>query len=190
MDPIELFSMWYEEAQTNEINDPNAMSLATSTLDGRPSVRMVLLKEFSKHGFIFYTNLNSRKGRELRDNNNCALGFHWKSLRKQVRIEGTVEQVEEGIADKYFESREYLSQVGAWASMQSEPMQNVFSLQNEVAKIMTRYPTGDVPRPPFWSGFNITPHCMEFWSDGKYRLHQRFLYRLEDGKWNRTRLFP
>ena len=190
MHPIDLFSLWYEEAQVKEVNDPNAMSLATSTLDGKPSVRIVLLKEFSKAGFVFYTNLESRKGLELKNNSHCALLFHWKSLTKQVRIEGTAKTVDEGIADKYFESREYLSQIGAWASQQSEVMPSAGSLKAEIARLMRQYPEGDIPRPPFWSGFIISPKIIEFWIDGQNRLHQRYSYAKENNKWVRSRLYP
>lgn len=190
VDPIKLFSVWFEEAQATEINDPNAMSLATSTLNGIPSVRMVLLKDFSDAGFIFYTNLHSRKGSELEANKHCALIFHWKSLKKQVRIEGIAEAVDEAVADKYFESRDYLSKIGAWASDQSKVMPTSSSLVTKVTKLMVKYRPGSVPRPPHWSGFTVVPERIEFWSQGKSRMHRRTLYIRNNSEWITARLYP
>ena len=188
-DPIELFSVWFKEAE-REINDPNAMSLATSTLNGIPSIRMVLLKDFSDAGFVFYTNLRSRKGSELDANKHCALNFHWKSLKKQVRIEGVAKAVDEAVADKYFESRDYLSKIGAWASHQSEVMQTSNSLQIKIAELLFKYALGSVPRPPHWSGFTVVPKRIEFWSQGESRMHRRLLYVKNGSEWITARLYP
>lgn len=191
-DPFELFSQWLSEAEESELNDPNAMSVATADAAGRPSLRMVLLKGHDANGFVFYTNLESRKGTQLAENPNAALLFHWKSLRRQVRVEGPVEPVSDEEADAYFESRPRGSQIGAWASDQSRVCESKFALEKRVASYAAKFNIGTVPRPAHWSGFRIIPLRIEFWSDGKFRLHDRHLYRRgaagED--WTVERLFP
>ncbi|SCA57696.1 Pyridoxine/pyridoxamine 5'-phosphate oxidase [Candidatus Terasakiella magnetica] len=188
--PISLFHEWMEEAEKNEINDPNAMSLATANKDGIPSVRMVLLKGADEKGFVFYTNLKSRKARELMENPNAALCLHWKSLRKQVRVEGAIEPVSDEEADEYFQSRARVSRIGAWASKQSQEMEGRFELEKRVAEYTAKFGVGEIPRPDFWSGFRLKPKVIEFWSDQKFRLHDRIVYEVNDGNWATVRLFP
>ncbi|ABC23424.1 pyridoxamine 5'-phosphate oxidase [Rhodospirillum rubrum] len=194
-DPYALFAEWLEEAGTTEPNDPNAMALATCTPEGRPSLRMVLLKGViaqadAEGGFIFYTNLESRKGGELLANPHAALCFHWKSLRRQVRVEGPVVAVSDAEADAYFASRHRDSRIGAWASMQSRPLQGRFELERRVAQFAARYAVGAVPRPPHWSGFRVVPEVIEFWHDRPFRLHDRVVYRSEGSGWTHSRLYP
>ncbi len=189
-DPFALFQTWFAKAQESEPNDPNAMNLATVSAEGRPSSRMVLLKDFDEQGFVFYTNLESRKGLELAGNNNAALNFHWKSLRRQVRVEGVAEPVSDAEADAYYQSRPRGSRIGAWASEQSRPMEGMFILERRVAEFTAKYAIGEVPRPPHWSGFRVVPDVIEFWSDGKFRLHERIVYHRADGGWTTERLFP
>lgn len=188
-DPFDLFDAWFAEAVASEVNDPNAMSLATVDPDGMPDVRTVLLKGHDHGGFVFYTNLQSAKGRELAANPRAALLFHWKTRRRQVRIRGPVSQVTDAEADAYFATRPRTSQLGAWASDQSRPLRARAELEARVAEMEGRFP-GDVPRPPHWSGFRVTPVEMEFWQDGPFRLHDRFLYRREGDRWAVSRLFP
>jgi len=188
-DPFDLFDAWFAEATASEVNDPNAMSLATVDGDGMPDVRTVLLKGHDHGGFVFYTNLQSAKGRELAANPKAALLFHWKTLRRQVRIRGPVAQVSDAEADAYFATRPRTSRLGAWASDQSRPLAARADLEARVAELEARYPD-EVPRPPHWSGFRLTPAEVEFWQDGAFRLHDRFLYRREDGGWQVRRLFP
>jgi pyridoxamine 5'-phosphate oxidase len=189
-EPFKLFQTWFDEAKAKEINDPNAMGLATATPDGRPSLRMVLLKGFDEDGFVFYTNLESRKGRELKANPHAALCFHWKSLERQVRVEGPITPVSDAEADAYFASRPRDSRIGAWASAQSRPLEGLFKLEREVAKYAAKYPVGDVPRPPHWSGFRLSPDVIEFWQAKPFRLHERRVYtRTADG-WTMGYLFP
>jgi pyridoxamine 5'-phosphate oxidase len=189
-DPLALFSDWLAEAEKNEINEPTAVALATASADGMPSVRMVLLKGYGADGFVFYTNLESRKGRELAENPRAALCFHWKSLRRQVRVEGPVSAVSDAVADAYFASRDRGSQIGAWASRQSRPLEGRFALEKAVAGVAAKYSVGKVPRPAFWSGFQIAPLRIEFWAHGTFRLHDRLVYdRLNDG-WRTTYLYP
>ena len=189
-DPLELFSAWLEEARESEPNDPNAMVLATVGADGMPSARMVLLKDFDAAGFAFYTNLESRKGEQLQACPRAALLFHWKSLRRQVRIEGAVSAVSDAEADDYFASRPRQSQIGAWASDQSRPLEGRFKLEKRVAKFAAKFAVGAVPRPPHWSGFRIAPARIEFWQDGMFRLHDRLVYHRSTGGWTTERLFP
>lgn len=189
-DPIALFDSWFAEARASEINDPNAMALATVDADGQPSVRMVLLKGHDADGFVFYTNLHSRKGREVTDGGKAALLFHWKSLRRQVRIEGPVSGVSVEEADAYFASRGRDSQLGAWASDQSQPMSERQVFEDRFAEMQARFEGGDVPRPPHWSGFRVTPRRIEFWMDRPHRLHERRLFTRADGGWTQGLLYP
>lgn len=189
-DPLALFSDWFEEAKQQEPNDPSAMAVASVGEDGMPSLRMVLLKDFDARGFVFYTNFESRKGEQLLARPKAAALFHWKSLRRQVRIEGPVTQVSDEEADAYFASRPRDSQVGAWASEQSRPLAGRFELEKRVAKFAAKFGLGKVPRPPHWSGFRIAPERIEFWRDGKFRLHDRLQYHGEGTGWRTERLYP
>lgn len=188
--PFETFTDWFNQAKESEPNDPNAMNLATCTPDGKPSSRMVLLKDFDESGFVFYTNLESRKGNELAANANVALNFHWKSLRKQVRVEGIAEPVSDAEADAYYQSRARGSRIGAWASEQSRPMEGMFVLERRVAEFTAKFNIGEIPRPDHWSGFRVVPETIEFWSDGKFRLHERMVYHRNGDSWTTERLFP
>lgn len=191
-DPFALFEEWFAEAEQQEPNDANAMTLATADADGRPAARMVLLKGVDDRGFVFYTNLESRKGSHLAENPVAALLFHWKSLRRQVRVEGPVSAVTGEEADAYFSSRARASQIGAWASIQSRPLEGRFALEKRVAEYTAKFGVSAVPRPAFWSGFRIAPLRMEFWQDGAFRLHDRFQFRreTEDAAWSTERLYP
>ena len=189
-DPLGLFASWLEQAEAQEPNDPDAMALATVGADGMPSLRMVLLKGFDQAGFVFYTNLESRKGEQLMAQPKAALLCHWKSLRRQVRVEGPVSRVGDEEADAYFASRAKQSQIGAWASRQSRPLVGRFELEKRVAQFAAKYALGEVPRPPHWSGFRVAPQRIEFWQDGAFRLHDRLVY-LRDGEgWRTERLYP
>lgn len=189
-DPFAQFRIWFAEAESGEPNDPNAMSLATADAHGRPSVRMVLLKGLDDRGFTFYTNLNSRKAAELTANPHAALCLHWKSSRRQVRIEGAVEAVTPAEADAYFATRARISQIGAWASKQSRPLVGRFELEARVARFTAKFNIAPVPRPEFWSGFRVVPESIEFWEDRPFRLHMRFLYRRRPDGWERLELYP
>lgn len=189
-DPFDIFAKWFEEAKEKEINDPNAMAVASVDAKGRPSIRMVLLKDFDASGFVFYTNYESRKGTEILGNPQTALLFHWKSLRRQVRIEGPVEKVSDAEADDYFHSRPRQSQIGAWASQQSRPLESRFALEKAVAKYAAKYPVGTIPRPPYWSGFRIRPDYFEFWEDRPFRLHDRLIFKPAGNGWATEKLYP
>ena len=184
------FHDWMAEAEKSEPNDPTAMSLATADADGYPSVRMVLLKGADERGFVFYTNFESQKGMELRSNPRAALCFHWKSLRRSIRIQGKVEVVSDTEADAYYNSRARDSRIGAWASKQSRPMPGRFTLEAEVAKYATKYAIGTIPRPEYWSGFRVVPERMEFWRDRPFRLHERRRYEKSVEGWTESVLFP
>ena len=191
-EPFQLFAEWLEEARASEPNDPTAMSVATADADGLPNVRMTLLKEFDERGFVFYTNFESQKGTEILASRKAALGFHWKSLRRQVRLRGPVELVSDEEADAYFRSRPRDSRIGAWASQQSRPLESRFALEKAVARYAAKYAIGEIPRPPYWSGFRIKPVYVEFWKDGAFRLHDRVVFRRdsEADAWSKTRLYP
>ena len=189
-EPFDLFSAWMKEAAAKEVNDPEAMNLATVDDRGRPSSRMVLLKAVDARGFVFYTNLESRKGRELSGNPFVALNFHWKSLRRQVRIEGPVEPVSDEEADEYFASRARGSQIGAWASQQSRPLESRFALEKRVAEFAAKFGLGKVPRPAHWSGFRVLPLRIEFWTDKPFRLHERAVYTRAGEAWTVEKLYP
>jgi pyridoxamine 5'-phosphate oxidase len=189
-DPHSLFETWFAEARRSELNDSNAVALATSTPDGRPSLRMVLLKGHDARGFVFYTNLDSRKGGELAANPSAAMLFHWKSLRRQVRIEGAVAPVSTGEADAYFATRSRDSQLGAWASDQSRPLADRALFEARYAEMRARFEGGDVPRPPRWSGFRLVPERIEFWTDRAHRLHERRLFEREGEGWREGLLYP
>ena len=189
-DPFALFNDWFAEARASEPNDPEAMAFATATPDGRPSVRMVLLRRVGPDGFGFFTNLDSRKGRELAENPHGALAIHWKSLRRQVRAEGRVEQVSDAEADEYFASRSRESRVGSWASDQSRPLGSRELFEARYEDVQNRFEGQDVPRPPRWSGFRLIPDRIEFWSDRPHRLHERRLFTAADGGWTEGLLYP
>ena len=189
--PVDLFKKWFAAAEKSEINDPNALSVATSSKDGIPSVRMVLLKGLSDKGFVFYSNFNSKKGNDLKNNPNASMCFHWKSLRRQVRITGKVAVVEKEEADNYFNSRKYGSKISAWASSQSEKMGNRNEFLNKIKEYEKKFPKEkDVPRPPHWSGWRILPNEIEFWVEVDNRSHQRLIYKKESGKWVKEILYP
>ncbi|MCX8281408.1 pyridoxamine 5'-phosphate oxidase [Phyllobacterium sp. 0TCS1.6C] len=191
-DPFALFEEWLQDATKTEPNDPNALALATVDEDGLPDVRMVLLKGFDSDGFVFYTNFESRKGVEILGSMKAAMCFHWKSLRRQVRVRGPVEIVTAAEADAYYATRPRGSRIGAWASKQSRPLESRFALEKAVAEYTARYAVGDIPRPAHWSGFRIRPISIEFWHDRPFRLHDRVVFERSspDEPWSKTRLYP
>jgi pyridoxamine-phosphate oxidase len=191
-EPFALFGSWLKDAEASEPNDPNAVAVATVDEHGLPNVRMVLLKGYDNRGFVFFTNFESQKGREILGQKKAAMCFHWKSLRRQVRLRGEVEVVSDAEADEYFRSRPVGSRIGAWASKQSRPLESRFALEKAVAEYTARYAIGDIPRPPYWSGFRIKPLSIEFWHDRKFRLHDRIEFRRDtpDGDWHKVRMYP
>ena len=190
--PFKLFEEWFGEAKKSELNDPNALALATSNKEGIPSVRMVLLKDFSEKGFVFYTNLNSKKSEDIKSNPQASMCFHWKSLLRQIRIVGKIKSVSNKEADEYYRSRGYGSRIGAWASNQSEILNNRDQLYQAINSFKEKYPDeNNVPRPEYWSGWNLTPDEIEFWLDGENRIHQRLKYiKLKNNNWKKVLLSP
>ncbi len=188
--PFSKFGQWYEKAQAHELNDPNAMSVVSIDPDGQPSVRIVLLKAWDVDGFVFYTNFQSRKGSALLANPKTCLNFHWKSLRRQIRIEGSAAPVSDAQADAYFATRARDSQIGAWASDQSRPLENRALFEQRFAEITARFGDGDIPRPKHWSGFRVTPQRIEFWEEVDFRLHHREVFTCTNGTWTTGYLFP
>ncbi len=191
-EPFALFASWLRDAEKSEPNDPTAVALATVDDHGMPNVRMVLLKGFDEHGFVFYTNFESQKGREVLGQKKAAMCFHWKSLRRQVRLRGEVGVVSDAEADAYYASRPRGSRIGAWASKQSRPLEGRFALEKAVAEYTAKYAIGEIPRPPYWSGFRIKPISIEFWHDRQFRLHDRVEFRraVADGPWEKVRMYP
>ena len=190
VNPIDLFKKWFEKAKETEINDPNALAVATSNKNNQPNVRMVLLKGLSDKGFVFYTNFNSKKGSDLKINKKSSMCFHWKSIRRQVRIVGEVEKVTDKEADDYYNSRPYKNKIGAWASSQSEILDKRDDFIEKIKTYEKKYPSNNVPRPPHWSGWRLMPSQIEFWLDGEGRIHERLNYKKENGSWKKELLYP
>ena len=189
-EPYRLFAAWFAEAEKSEPNDANGLALATVDTDGMPNVRMVLLKGFDESGFVFYTNFESAKGKEILGSMKAAMCFHWKSLRRQVRIRGPVELVSSEEADAYYATRARGSRIGAWASKQSRPLESRFALEKAVAEYTLKFAVGEIPRPDHWSGFRLVPRTIEFWHDRPFRLHDRILFSRAGDGWEKTRLYP
>jgi pyridoxamine 5'-phosphate oxidase len=191
-EPFTLFGSWLKDAESSEINDPNAVALATVDEHGLPNVRMVLLKGYDEDGFVFYTNFESQKGEEILGQKKAAMVFHWKSQRRQVRLRGPVEIVSDADADAYYATRPRGSRIGAWASKQSRPLEGRFALEKSVAEYTAKFAIGEIPRPPHWSGFRIRPVSIEFWHDRPFRLHDRIEFRRDtpDGAWEKVRMYP
>jgi pyridoxamine 5'-phosphate oxidase len=189
-DPDVLFESWFAEARASEPNDPNAVALATATAEGRPSVRMVLMKDHDARGFTFHTNLDSRKGEEIAANPQASMLFHWKTLRRQVRIEGRIEPVGQAEADDYFATRSRGSQLSAWGSDQSRPLESREAFERRYAEVTARFEGGPVPRPPRWSGLRLVPERIEFWRDREFRMHERRLFVRDDDGWTQSLLYP
>ena len=191
-EPFTLFGSWLKDAESSEINDPNAVALATVDEHGLPNVRMVLLKGYDEDGFVFYTNFESQKGEEILGQKKAAMVFHWKSQRRQVRLRGLVEIVSDAEADAYYATRPRGSRIGAWASKQSRPLEGRFALEKSVAEYTAKFAIGEIPRPPHWSGFRIRPVSIEFWHDRPFRLHDRIEFRRDtpDGAWEKVRMYP
>ena len=189
--PIDLFKNWFSDAKKKEINDPNAVAVATSDKNNQPNVRMVLLKGLSNEGFVFYTNFNSKKGNELKSNQKASMCFHWKSLRRQVRVLGKVEEVTSKEADEYYNSRPYKNKIGAWASSQSQVLDKRETFLQNIKKFEKQYPEqASIPRPPHWSGWRLKPKEIEFWLDGEGRIHERLNYKKSKDKWSKELLYP
>lgn len=190
--PFELFKQWFAKAERHERDDPNAMALSSVDSTGMPNVRIVLLKGWDERGFVYYTNMESQKGREVIESGKAAVNFHWKSLKQQVRIRGLTEQVSDAEADAYFASRRRISRLGAWASKQSRPLASRKTMMDAVAELEKKYPGDDIPRPPYWKGTRIKPLYIEFWQDGDFRLHDRFIFSRAtvSGEWTKERWYP
>lgn len=189
-EPFDLFAAWLSDAEKSEPNDPNAMAVASVDEDGMPNIRMVLLKDFSPEGFVFYTNFESAKGKELLTSRKAGLLFHWKSLRRQIRIRGAVEVVSNAEADEYFQSRARGSRIGAWASKQSRPLESRFALEKSVAEYTAKFGISSIPRPDYWSGFLVKPEQIEFWHDRPFRLHDRVVFTRSGEAWDKEQLYP
>ena len=188
--PIELFEEWFEEAKKNEFNDPNAMNLATISSDGKPNSRIVLLKSYDDNGFVFYTNSKSKKGKAIKNNSSVALNFHWKTLQRQIRVEGDVSQISNSEADEYYNSRPLGSKIGAWASLQSEELDDRSTLIKRVEEFKKKFSNNDVPRPSHWNGYLVKPNLIEFWQEMSFRLHDRVEFKKEKENWVSRKLYP
>ena len=188
--PIELFEEWFDEAKKSEFNDPNAMNLATISSDGKPNSRIVLLKSYDDNGFVFYTNSKSKKGKAIKNNSSVALNFHWKTLQRQIRIEGDVSQISNSEADEYYNSRPLGSKIGAWASLQSEELDDRSTLIKRVEEFKKKFSNNDVPRPSYWNGYLVKPNLIEFWQEMSFRLHDRVEFKKEKENWVSRKLYP
>ncbi len=188
--PIELFEEWFDEAKKSEFNDPNAMNLATISSDGKPNSRIVLLKSYDDNGFVFYTNSKSKKGKAIKNNSSVALNFHWKTLQRQIRVEGDVSQISNSEADKYYNSRPHGSKIGAWASLQSEELDDRSTLIKRVEEFKKKFSNNDVPRPSYWNGYLVKPNLIEFWQEMSFRLHDRVEFKKEKENWVSRKLYP